>query len=132
MFQAPGKLCAIVAFYPYTIPAPGSTPPEELRVQVHLAGNQKFAPKYPHFWYQGTHAGFDEHGRDTYDHIASGLAWSRALDCVRRGFGIDVDLEDIWERHLARKMPPLSSTRFCSSLTLDPQMSSSPATPLRR
>lgn len=112
MFQARGKLCAIVAFYPYAIPDPSSMPPKDLRVQVHLAANQKFAPKYSHFRYQGTKPGFDEHGRDTYDHIASGLAWSRALDCVRRGFGIDVDLEDIWERHLARKIPSHQLSHF--------------------
>ncbi|OBT59504.1 hypothetical protein VE04_00538 [Pseudogymnoascus sp. 24MN13] len=122
MFQARGKLCAIVAFYPYAIPDPGSTPPEELRVQVHLAGNQKFAPKYPHFWYQGTPAGIDEHGRDTYDHIASGLAWSRALDCVRRGFGIDVDLEDIWERHLAHEFVTRNATETIGTMTSHPSV----------
>lgn len=97
------KLCALVAFYPSRLPDPGSVPPKDLRVQVHLAGDQPFAPKYPSFNYPATKPGFNEHDNHQYDRIASNLAWSRALDCVRRGFGIDVDLEGIWERHLARK-----------------------------
>ncbi|OBT88821.1 hypothetical protein VE02_03137 [Pseudogymnoascus sp. 03VT05] len=121
-FQSRGKLCAIVAFYPYSIPDPGSTPPDDLRVQVHLAGNQKFAPKYPHFRYHGTKAGFDEQGRDTYDHIASGLAWSRVLDCVRRGFGIDVDLEEIWERHLAHEFVTRDAAATIETMTSHPSV----------
>lgn len=106
MLYARGKLCALVAFYPSTLPDPGAILAQNLRVQVHLASNQPFAPRYPHFSYEGTHPGFDELDSGTYDRIASGLAWSRALDCVRRGFAIDVDLEGIWARHLARKILP--------------------------
>lgn len=102
-FQARGKLCALVAFYPDKLPDHGAVPQNDLRVQVHLAGSQLFAPNYPNFNYEGTQPGFDELESDSYNRIASGLAWSRALDCVRRGFGIDVDLESIWESHLARK-----------------------------
>jgi hypothetical protein len=104
-FNVIPKLCALIGFYPSTLPDPGSIPPKNLRVQVHLAGNQPFAPKYTNFNYQGTKPGFDERDSGEYDRIASGLAWSRVLDCVRRGFGIDVDLEGVWERHLARKIP---------------------------
>ena len=105
VLHARGKLCAMVAFYPPTLPDPAFIPPQNVRLQVHLASNQPFAPKYPHFSYEETHPGFDELDSGTYNRIASGLAWSRALDCIRRGFGIDVDLEGIWERHLSRNMP---------------------------
>ena len=38
---------------------------------------------------------------ETYEKISAGLAWSRTLGVVRKGFGIEVDLEAVWERHMA-------------------------------
>ncbi|KFX99815.1 hypothetical protein O988_03638 [Pseudogymnoascus sp. VKM F-3808] len=122
MLESRGKLCALVAFYPSTLPDPTSIPPKNLRVQVHLAGNQPFAPKYPHFTYEGAHPGFDELENSTYNRIASGLAWSRALDCVRRGFGIDVDLEGIWERHLAHEFVTRDAVSTIGTMTANPSV----------
>ncbi|OBT66592.1 hypothetical protein VE03_03928 [Pseudogymnoascus sp. 23342-1-I1] len=121
-FQARGKLCAIVGFYPTTLPDPGSIPPDNLHVQVHLAATQPFAPKYPNFNYDGTNPGFDEEDNDEYDRIASGLAWSRVLDCVRRGFRIDVDLEGIWERHLAHEFVTRDAAATIGTMTSHPSV----------
>lgn len=96
------KLCALVAYYPTTLPDPASLPPKGLRVQVHLAGDQPFAPRYSSYYYRFTNAGFVQRDSPAWDKVAARIAWSRALDCVRRGFGIEVDLERIWEEHLAR------------------------------
>lgn len=97
------KLCALVAFYPSGLPDPSSSPPRGLRVQVHLAGDQPFAPKYPSYTYVSTSPGFAQRDSGCYDKVSSSLAWSRSLDCVRKGLGIEVDLETVWEEHLARK-----------------------------
>ncbi|MCJ1439105.1 hypothetical protein MMC27_008496 [Xylographa pallens] len=51
---------------------------------------------YPH-----ADAGFAEVGRETYDKASAGLAWSRTLGVIRSAFGIQVDLEEVWEDHLA-------------------------------
>jgi len=104
-FEVLPKLCALVVFYPDKLQDPSTRALENVHLQVHLAGDQLFAPKYSHFDYPGTKPGFDQRDSRAYDKIASGLAWSRALGAVRRGFGIEVDLERIWERHLAGKFP---------------------------
>lgn len=95
------KLCALVALYPSQLPDPATTPPKSIRVQVHLAGEQPFAPRYPSYAYSGTSAGFAQRESGVYDKTSSDLAWSRTLDCIRKGFGIEVDMETIWEEHLA-------------------------------
>jgi hypothetical protein len=114
------KLCALIAFYPSTLPDPAATPPKGLRVQVHLAANQPFAPKYPSYTYPSTTPGFAQHESGCFNKTASSLAWSRCLHCVRKGFGIEVDLETVWEKHLARTSPAasLSSFFFPSSSSL--------------
>ncbi|KFZ03355.1 hypothetical protein V502_11016 [Pseudogymnoascus sp. VKM F-4520 (FW-2644)] len=122
VLHARGKLCAMVAFYPPTLPDPAFIPPPNVRLQVHLAGNQPFAPKYPHFSYEETLPGFDELDSSTYNRIASGLAWSRALDCIRRGFGIDVDLEDIWERHLSHEFVTRNAVATIGTMTSNPSV----------
>ncbi|KAL5346835.1 hypothetical protein ACLOAV_007978 [Pseudogymnoascus australis] len=121
-FQARGKLCAIIGFYPTTLPDPGFSPPDNLHIQVHLASDQPFAPKYTNFTYRNTKPGFDEPGRGEYDHIASGLAWSRVLDCVRRGFNVDVDLEGIWERHLAHEFVTRDAVSTIGTMTSNPSV----------
>ncbi len=102
-FEALPKLCAFVAFYPDTLPHPEERPRGDFALQMHLASNQPFAPCYPSFNYAGTTPGFNERASPAYDRVASGLAWSRALSCVRKGFGIEPNLEGIWDRHLAEE-----------------------------
>ena len=35
--------------------------------------------------------------------MSASLAWSRTLAVVRKGFGIEVDLEKVWEEHIERR-----------------------------
>jgi len=51
--------------------------------------------------YPDASAGFAEANCDEYDKVSASLAWSRTLGAVRRAFGIQVDLEEVWENHLA-------------------------------
>lgn len=89
-----------------------------LPIQIHLAGHQN-----PSFWddysahpsrtrhrchlffYPESEPGFAEHPSSTYDWLSSRLAWSRAMDCLKRGFGWPggswktPDVETIWEEY---------------------------------
>lgn len=53
--------------------------------------------------YPDTVPGFAENDLDEFDKTASALSWTRTLGNVRKAFGIDVDLEAVWEEHVARK-----------------------------
>jgi len=55
---------------------------------------------YPSYTYQDCEPGFAEHDVQEYDKVASRLSWSRSLSTVRKAFGIEVDLERIWEEHV--------------------------------
>lgn len=101
------KLCALVAYYPDRLPAPGAGYPPSLRVTVHLAGSQLGAPKFHSYSYPQVEPGFAEHDLDQFDKVAAGLAWARSLELVRKGFEVEVDLEGIWEDHSRREFLPL-------------------------
>ncbi|KAL9600729.1 MAG: hypothetical protein Q9219_002970 [cf. Caloplaca sp. 3 TL-2023] len=93
------KLCALVAYYPNRLPPPGAGYPPSLRVQVHLAGNQAEAPKFNSYSYPEAEAGFAENDLEQFDKVSAGLAWSRSLELLRKGFELEVDLESIREEH---------------------------------
>ena len=99
------KLCALVAYYPDGIHQPAAGYPSSLQIVVHLAASQQMAPKCRSYSYPQAEPGFAETDLDQYDKVAAGLAWSRSLVTVRKGFEIDVDLEKVWEDHVARKYP---------------------------
>lgn len=54
----------------------------------------------PSFVYEGVEPGFAEHDLEEYDKVAERIAWSRSLDCVRKAFKSELDLERLWEDHL--------------------------------
>lgn len=106
------RLCALVAYYPqpadnldrYTNLTPCETPSADggplLPLQIHLSESQSPAlydnyyinpDKKRHrchvFAYPESRVGFAEPSSFTYDRIDAQLAWSRTLDCVKRGFG---------------------------------------------
>ncbi|KAL8836233.1 MAG: hypothetical protein Q9170_003010 [Blastenia crenularia] len=93
------KLCALVAYYPDRLPAPSAGYPPSLRIRIHLAGSQPEAPKFHSYSYPHAEPGFAEHDLDQFDKVSAGLAWSRSLELVRKGFEVEVDLERIWEDH---------------------------------
>lgn len=83
---------------------------------AHLAGKSASAPKWASYTYPHATAGFAEDGTGAYDKVAAGLAWSRTLGVLRRGFGLEVDLEGVWERHLERMFG--CELSFCLSCLL--------------
>lgn len=95
------KLCTLVAYYPTALPHVGAGFPPSLNVVVHLAGSQGMGPKYHSYAYPHAETGFAEEDLETYDKVSANLAWTRTLAAVRKGFGIEVDLESVWEEHLA-------------------------------
>lgn len=54
---------------------------------------------YSAFTYDYAQPGFAETDLDEYDHLAAGLAWTRTVQVLRKGFSRDVDLERRWEEH---------------------------------
>ncbi len=97
------KLCALVAYYPPSLPHASAGFPPSVRVLAHLAGKSSAAPRWASYTYPHAAAGFAEDGAgEAYEKVAAGLAWSRTLGVLRAGFGVEVDLEGVWERHLER------------------------------
>jgi len=94
-------LAALIAYYPSRIPSPKSKFPPHLDLVVHLAAKQGFAPAFNNFAYQDVDPGFAEHDLDEFDKVSANLAWTRTLGALRKGFKVEVNLEQIWENHLA-------------------------------
>ena len=109
------KLCALVAYYPRTVPKTSAGFPTSHNVAVHLAGPPSNTPNCHLYSYPGVEAGFAEENLEQYDKISASLAWSRTLSILRKGFDIEVDLEKIWDDHVA-----------CESLCLEKFDSRSP------
>lgn len=51
------------------------------------------------YTYTGVQPGFAEHDLDEYDPIADGIAFSRSIACVRKGFRVDNDIEAVRDHH---------------------------------
>ena len=62
------------------------------------------ASKYKSYAYPQVEPGFAEAGLDEYERVSAGVAWSRTLKTVRKGFEMEVDLEQVWEDHVAREL----------------------------
>ena len=96
------KLAALVAYYPTALPATSTNLPPNLKTVTHIAADQSIgSPKYSNYHYPHTRAGFAARSDDAYNKIAANLAWTRTLAVLRKGFGIESDLESCWEKHLA-------------------------------
>ncbi|KAJ6115304.1 hypothetical protein N7486_001082 [Penicillium sp. IBT 16267x] len=54
---------------------------------------------YPTFTYDSAQPGFAENDMEEFNHLAADLAWTRAIQVVRKGFSRHVDLEKRWEDH---------------------------------
>jgi hypothetical protein len=97
------KLCALVTYYPDKIPVLAAGWPSDHNVTVHLTSSEDMMPSCRHYMYADVQPGFAEENLDMYDKVAAGLAWSRTLAVLRKGFGIEVDLEKIWDHHAERE-----------------------------
>lgn len=95
------RCTAIIAFYPGILPGAGHKFPSQLRVQIHVGGDQS-APRpemcaWELYRYSNCKAGFAEPGRQSYQHVEAELGFSRALSGVRKSFKQDVDIESVVE-----------------------------------
>lgn len=99
------RLSTLIAYYPEKLPAPGARFPTNLNVVIHLVHPQSTAPSCRCYSYLGVEAGFAEENLDQYDKVSASLAWSRSLAALRKGFDIEVNLEKIWDDHVARESP---------------------------
>ena len=68
-----------------------------------MAGPQPIKPAFKHYEYEAR-PGFAEHNNVNYNAVEAGLAWSRTLGCVRKGFRREVDLEEPWVENLKGKV----------------------------
>jgi carboxymethylenebutenolidase len=105
-------LCALVAYYPEQIVSPNAKYPSQLQLVVHVAGTQNFSPAFKSYRYSGTKPGFAEHDLEEFDKVAAELSWTRSLQCVRKGFKRDVDLEGALEANVLRMFLQLPSPFF--------------------
>jgi hypothetical protein len=81
--------CALVCYYPTSIPHPNAKYPASLNLTIHLTWSQGFAPSFPVYTYGSVEPGFAEHDLDEYNRVSASLSWSRSLAAVRRGFKND-------------------------------------------
>lgn len=93
------KCVGVVAFYPSVLPNAGHMFPSQLRVQIHVGGDQASPRPEMCAWglYRYGHCkkGFAEPESSTYQRIEAELAFTRTLTCLRRSFSQDVDIEPV-------------------------------------
>ncbi|KAF9883926.1 hypothetical protein FE257_002669 [Aspergillus nanangensis] len=128
------RLCALIAYYPTSIPDTRSHYSPMLPVMTHLAGDsvdvitapvvlglqgkkkritrridpgigvgERLNIGHKAYTYDYAQPGFAEQDLEEYDRLASDLAFSRTLEMLRKGFGREVDLEEVLEEHLEAK-----------------------------
>jgi hypothetical protein len=68
-----------------------------------MTGSQPMKPAFKHYEYEAR-PGFAEHNNVNYNAVEAGLAWSRTLGCVRKGFKREADLEEPWVENLKGKV----------------------------
>jgi SnoaL-like domain len=120
------KLCALAAYYPTRLPTSRTGFPPSLLVQIHIAFSQNFGTRHPSYTYPDTASGFAEHDSDQYDKVGSRLAWSRSLALMRKGFGIDVDLEAIWENHTTLEFTAKDAEATMQTMVAEPYVNHVP------
>ena len=120
------KLCAIIAYYPPYMPKASTNFPPSLNVQIHLASSQKFGTRHPSYRYPDTKEGFAESDLEEYDKTASRLAWSRTLRSLRSGFGIEIDLEPIWDNHTRLEFETRDAGETMKTMVAEPYVNHVP------
>lgn len=120
------KLCALVAYYPEKVPAPGAGFPPSHNVAIHFAGPQSKTPNCRCYSYPGVEAGFAEEDLEQYDKVSASLAWSRSLAVLRKGFEVEVDLEKIWDDHVALEFVTKDADATMSTMIAQPYVNHIP------
>lgn len=97
------QLCALVAYYPSSLPNDGASLPPSINCIIHLAGTQDFAGSRNCYGYTQSDIGFAERNSGRYDSVSDNLAWSRTMACLREGFDIVSNPGPVWETHMMMK-----------------------------
>lgn len=118
--------CALIAYYPTAITNPKIKFPPSLHNITHLAASQNFAPAFPSYTYEGVQPGFAEHDLDEYDRTASSISWSRTLGVLRAAFRISVDLERVWEEHMALEFETKDAAATMRTMVAEPYVNHVP------
>ena len=121
-----GKLCALIAYYPEKSFLLENPFLEGQNSQVHLEGSQTILPNCRHYVYADSEKGFADTRLDVYDKVAAGLAWSRTLATLRKGFDIEVDLEKIWDDHLALEFATKDADATMATMVAEPYVNHIP------
>ena len=82
--------------------------------------------KYKCFVYPNVDSGFAENDLDEYDQISAGLAWTRTLGLVRKAHEMEVDLESIWEEHVALEFSTKDADATMSTMVAEPYVNHIP------
>lgn len=122
------KCCAIIAFYPSLLPSPKTMYPNSHQLQVHVAGLSQASPRpdmceWKLYRYEKSATGFADPSSRAYSEVEANLAWTRALACVRKGFGKNMDLEPIalshWNARFEDDDPDRASMSVVKNMTQD-------------
>jgi len=122
------KCCAIIAFYPSVLPSPKTMYPNSHQLQVHVAGLSQSSPRpdmceWKLYRYEKCATGFADPSSRAYSEVEANLAWTRALACIRKGFGKNVDLEPIalshWNARFEDDDPDRASMSVVKNMTQD-------------
>ncbi|KAG8623921.1 hypothetical protein KVT40_008897 [Elsinoe batatas] len=124
--EAIHRLCALVAYYPTSMPTHNDRFHPSLKGVVHLASSQNFAPAFDHYLYPNTKPSFAEHDSDQFDKVAAALAWSRSLAVVRKAFKIEVNLERVWEDHVALEFATKDAAATMRTMVNEPYVNHVP------
>lgn len=121
------KLCAVVAYYPPYMPRTTTNFPLSLDVLVHLAGSQKFGTRHQkNFRYLNTKPGFAESDLEEYSKPNARVAWSRTLGTLRKSFGIEEDLEFVWDNHTKLEFADRDATEIVKHMAREPYINHAP------
>ncbi|MCJ1281703.1 hypothetical protein MMC26_001025 [Xylographa opegraphella] len=120
------KLSTVIAYYPAELPKTSAGYPQGLDILLHTVGTQKKIPGCKSYVYPHVDAGFAEAGRGTYDKVSAGLAWSRTLGVIRSAFGIQVDLEEVWENHLTLEFAIKDADATMKTMVAEPYVNHIP------
>lgn len=120
------KLAAVVAYYPPYMPKTGTGFPTSLDVLIHLASAQRFGTRLPSFRYLDTKAGFAEYDLEEFDKVGATLAWSRTLGHLRKAFGMEVDLETIWDHHTMLEFAEKDADKTMATMVPEPYVNHIP------
>lgn len=120
------NVAALIAYYPTAITNPALKFPPGLKTITHLAASQAFAPAFPSYTYEGVQPGFAEHDLDDYDRTASSLSWSRTLGLLRSALNVSVDLERVWEEHVALEFASKDAAATMRTMVAEPYVNHVP------